>query len=60
MCVIGYVDALMALVFMADENDLATFRSVLGDIRIPPTLSASSEKPSMEEAVDRHVQRFSK
>jgi hypothetical protein len=56
----GYVDALMALLFVSGEDDLTAFRSVFSDIKIPANLSASHEKPSIKEAIDRHMKRFSK
>lgn len=60
MVFVGYVNALMALLFMSGKDDLAAFCCVFSDIKIPAHLSAGNKKPSLEEAIDRHMKRFSK
>jgi hypothetical protein len=45
MVCIGYVDTLMALLFVSGEDDLAAFRCVFSDIKIPANLTAGN-KPS--------------
>jgi hypothetical protein len=60
MVFVGYVNALMALLFVSGKDDLATFCCVFIDIKMPANLSAGIKKPSLEEAIDRHTRRFSK
>lgn len=60
MVFVGYVNALMALLFVSGKDDLAAFCCVFSDMKIPAHLSAGNKKPSLEEAFDRQMKRFSK
>ncbi|XP_052423624.1 uncharacterized protein LOC127966567 [Carassius gibelio] len=56
----NYVDDLMKLVFEEVIVDPAPFVEELQAIPVPMAISAEFERPSKEEAIARHVSRFSR
>jgi hypothetical protein len=58
--VLGYIDALMSMLFSCNSEDFEQFQDVFREIQVPPNLSADCERPPLAEAVADHVRRFTK
>lgn len=55
----GYAINLMHLVFDQIVQDPRPYITELQRIPVPPNLCAALQRPTMEEAVGRHLSRFS-
>lgn len=56
--IVGYREALLRMLFNASDKDMVDFRQVFQEIVVPSALSAHCERPDIDEAVSKHIQRF--